>query len=663
MGQAIHPQGFANHLHPDDCLGDLAEVFAGNRRTAVGITTEEGFALGMATVNDVMRAYFEGVPIDTKLREWMRGAATRAPESLLRHLEVRPSTLLSEVAAKMVSNVVRGDCASHHVLVTTEGGQLHGVVSSHDLVEAFRFHDMWNHLPQDFEANENVAVAQPDAEQQVAHLFVRDIMKPRDHVYACDATVTLKSALRTLLVTQQNFLLVVGPTGIFGFLSARDMVKAFADALSLDTTVSEFLKSQPPEKTHRTIMSHELVIDAAEEMTNHEVDHLVVIRSEDSEAVGVVSSLDLVLHTKARDFVLEMPAYDGPSVGEVLHEHTAMTTMCDFETTLGLLCARLLAAGQTSAFVGKASDARPRFLFTESDIVRCFANRYNRDVVVGDMIGLLGEHKVPNYLQVPPSMRLLQAGALMLQGAQPGRSCHHLVVRAVTDSAWLGVFSALDIARALHHLSSRLDAARLNVDGLIVDSVMKPVEAVPTCSTSGTLRDVLGQLLQSGQTAAVVMDGETSLGLITHRCAVHGFAAGVSPCITIGEWMRARQLPEGPREVLSRTSIVEAATLMLEHKLHHLVVVEYFGGATVGVVSALDIVRGVVSVHQECPFVTLSWLRRLGVPLTFAPQARALRPRKHFLFPEDCEDEEEGQPEGQPEGPPATKVRRTIACA
>eukprot|EP00932_Pfiesteria_piscicida_P007277 SRR837773.17305.p1 GENE.SRR837773.17305~~SRR837773.17305.p1 ORF type:complete len:588 (-),score=206.36 SRR837773.17305:31-1671(-) len=544
----------------------------------------------------------------------------------------------------MVANAVRGDCACHHVLVKEEDGQLHGIISSHDLVAAFRRHDMWKHLIRDHLTSLPESLAPPDAEEEMAGTSVADIMKPRDHVFACVPSDSLRAVLKILLVTQQNFLMVAGQKGIYGFATPRDLVKAFADAVPLETSISDYLKTRPSERTHRTILSDAPVIKAAEDMTRYEVDHLIVVRPSDGEAVGIVSSLDVVLHTKAKGLVLETPSWSGPSIGEVLKEHTTQTAMCTESTTLAVVCGRLVAAGQTSVMVGQG--AEPRGLLTEADLVRAFVNQYTKSMTVGDVLDEFGEHPVPAYLQVAPSMHLTEAGSLLLQGLEPGRACHHLVVRAVTGS-WLGIFSALDVVRALCHLSSKLDAAKLGLDVLEVRSVMKPAEAVPKCVTTETLRDVLSQFQEFCQNAAIVMEGTMPLGLITPRCALHGLADDVVPSITVGEWMRTRQLPEGPREVLPNMPLMQAAALMTQYGLHHLLVVEELGGAPVGVLSTLDIVRGIVSTHQRCPFLTLSWLRHVGVPTSFAPEDRAVRPEKRL-------------PEA--EAWPAAKARRVEEC-
>eukprot|EP00932_Pfiesteria_piscicida_P003898 SRR837773.13806.p1 GENE.SRR837773.13806~~SRR837773.13806.p1 ORF type:complete len:242 (+),score=82.25 SRR837773.13806:341-1066(+) len=219
---------------------------------------------------------------------------------------------------------------------------------------------------------------------------------------------------------------------------------------------------------------------------------------------------------------------------------------------------------------------------------------------------------------------------MMLRTVQLGRGCHHLVVRDVSG-VWIGVVSALDVARALRQLPSKLEAARLGVDVVPVQAVMKPVEDVPTCSTEDLLKDVLDRF-EAFEQNAVMVKGEASsvVGLITPRCAMQALAAGTSPAMTVGEWMRTRQMQTGPREVQQSISIMDAAAAMAKFNLHHLLVVDVIGGEPVGVLSALDVVRGVVSVHHQCPFLSLAWLRRLNVPTSFAPQDFAVRQEKRL---------------------------------
>lgn len=77
----------------------------------------------------------------------------------------------------------------------------------------------------------------------------------------------------------------------------------------------------------------------------------------------------------------------------------------------------------------------------------------------------------------------------------------------------------------------------------------------------------------------------------------------------VGAWLRLRSANEAPREVAPSTALIEAAGVMAERCLHHLVVREPGqSGFPVGVLSALDVVRGVASMRSQQPFSSLGWL-------------------------------------------------------
>jgi len=178
--------------------------------------------------------------------------------------------------------------------------------------------------------------------------------------------------------------------------------------------------------------------------------------------------------------------------------------------------------------------------------------------------------------------------------------------------AWLGVFSALDVARALDGLPFELDIAKIGADKTTVDMAMKPEGTVPTCKLTDTIRDALSTLDIFGQNAVLVKDDSGKHRLITPRCAVQALAEGVPPNCSIAAWLQSRQTPDEPREVLRGSPLVEAAKVMTAQSLHHLLVVEFPGARPIGVLSSLDLVRGVVSMRHHCPFVSLGWLRLLG---------------------------------------------------
>jgi len=359
-------------------------------------------------------------------------------------------------------------------------------------------------------------------------------------------------------------------------------------------------------------------------MTSHVVDHLVVVHPGGREAIGVLSSLDVLLRTRPHlPFLRPMPVWAGPTVADVLRQHEHLTEIYPQGTTLGEAAELLARSGRTATIVELDSEGLQLGLLTENDIVRAFVDcRRRKDAIKGWLIATEPQHTtLPIQLQVPPSTSLMEAASLMLSAAEPGRSCHHLVVKDLPGD-WLGVFSALDVARALHGLPTELDVAKTGADDTTVGMVMKPLDSVPKCEPTDTVRFALSTLDISGQNAVLVEDkiGRV-LGLVTPRCALQALAQAVPYDCTVADWMRLRKTPEGPREVVLGTRLADAATIMTTHSLHHLLVVEHLGEMPVGILSSLDLVRGIVSMTSRCPFVSLGWLWRSRGPTSFSQQS------------------------------------------
>mmetsp|Transcript_118848 Transcript_118848/g.296406 ORF Transcript_118848/g.296406 Transcript_118848/m.296406 type:complete len:677 (-) Transcript_118848:541-2571(-) len=613
-------------LQPHDQLGDLADALASSGRTAMAVVdnSDDGKLVSLVTANDVMRAYFEGMPPSMCLSDWWASGSARAPPEFLHRLVVRPWTLLTEAAEKMVANALAGDCACHHAVIQGESGQLYGVVSSHDLVRAL--------------CHGEEAVEGQQVEEISTKLTVRDVMKTKERVFTCLPSSTMRDALKILLVTQQNSVLVVDAAGTsaFGFITTRDVVKAFADATPNHITIEDWLCERVA-SVDRTIPSDARLADAAVKLSYWDVDHLVVVHPGSREAVGVLSSLDVLLRTKPNlPFLCPMPLWIGPTVAEVLTQHKHLTDICPRGATLGTVAELLIRSGRTATIIELGGEGLQLGLLTENDIVRAFADcRRRNDAVEGWMVSSEPQHvKVPLQLQVEPATSLMEAASLMLSVAEPGRTCHHLVVKELPGD-WLGVFSALDVARALHGLPSELDVARLGADDASVGMVMKPLGCIPTCLPTDTIRFALSTLDISGQNAVLVEDkADKVLGLITPRCALEALVGAVPYDTTVGDWMRMRKMPEAPREVVLGTRLADAATIMTTHGLHHLLVVEHLGEAPVGVLSALDLVRGVVSMNSRCPFVSLGWLwRHSGAASASATGSKDVRLKGRYKRP------------------------------
>ncbi|CAE8676306.1 unnamed protein product [Polarella glacialis] len=634
VGQLIAPR-LCCKLLLDYELGDAAEALAVSGQTAAAVCDEHGQVVGLLTENDIMRAFFEGASPDTQLGEWLAGGMARAPDPVLHEkLMARPTDTLAEVAERMVANAISGDCASHHLLVQNPEGGPVGVLSSHDLVRALCRPEMWANAY--FHHTETT----PEGKHAAKPMTVRSIMKPREDVFTCSGASTLKDVVKVLLVTQQNSALIVGEDGehIYGIVTPQDFVRAFYDGVSNDENVADWLgeiRAGPldlGEALRRagapgivmtvggapTISSDASLVDAAATMTDGEVDHLVVVLPGTTLAVGTLSSLDLILHARARAPVLRPSAIQqgaGPTVGEVVTQYDNLTAVCDIGATLRDAAQFLERYDRTSAAVLMADAAGGVDLLTDDDIMRAYVEGLSGD---NSAESYLKGRFFANFLMVKSTTKLTEAASLMSGSAASGRNlartpCHHLVVSYGTraEQGWLGTFSALDVARGLCRLDTELDIAKVGADDVTVSKVMKPLSTLPMCKPSDTLKHAITLLLNSRQQAVLVFDENGAYyGVITPRCAVQALARDVPGDSGVAVWLR-RMEAEMPRQVAPETALLEAAQVMTTYNVHHLVVKDPYAepaAAPVGVLSSLDLARGMASMYCHSPFVSLGWL-------------------------------------------------------
>lgn len=515
VGETLHPHD-ASRLQPGDTLGDLAETLATTGRTAAAVL-ELGFSfLGLVTENDVLRAYYEGASPVAQLGEWLNSGVARAPGAQMERLTVLPSAPLVDVAERMVENAMAGDFACHHTLVRGVDGRFCGVLDSQDLVKALC-------CPEVFQGQHPFHCTE---HHEMGDMTVQDVMKTRDLVFTCTPDSTIKDVLRMLLMTQQNSTLICDENGIYGVVTPRDAVRAFADGVPNSIRISEWLSERPGGNLNRTVPCSTKLAEAAVYMAAQNLHHIVAVMPGTSEAVGVLSSLDIVLCSRrgaAAQKLRAPPRKSGPKIGEILAQHPDLSAVCREGTKLREAAETFLSTGRTSAVLFLASEGVPPLgLVTENDLLRAYITGWPLDAPIEGWLKCTEFHKAspPPHLLVPVTMRLLDAASLMLTAASPQRTCHHLVVKGATGG-WLGVFSALDIARALWAMCTELDSLKAGADRTTVASVMKPRAAVPTVKASGSLHDALSKLNLFCQNAALVVhDSGITSGLVTTRCAI-----------------------------------------------------------------------------------------------------------------------------------------------
>eukprot|EP00929_Paragymnodinium_shiwhaense_P030511 TRINITY_DN17281_c0_g1_i1.p1 TRINITY_DN17281_c0_g1~~TRINITY_DN17281_c0_g1_i1.p1 ORF type:complete len:675 (-),score=108.42 TRINITY_DN17281_c0_g1_i1:544-2568(-) len=610
-------------------LGDLAKNLVSTGRTAAVVADCDGNLVGLLTENDVMRAYWEGAVPEDRLSDWLASGAARAPVAKLKRLLVHPSTTLVNVAEIMVSNAVSGDCACHHVVIQEESGRIFGAFSSHDMVKAL---SKCEHLRGTGTSAAGAAGAdgnghppspagsQVAAAEAAAHVMVSDIMKPRESVFTCALKSSMKEVLKVLLTTHQNAALVVSDDGVFSIMTPRDAVKAFRDGFPNTVVLGDWFRSVAHGPKSRIIGANAHLGEAAALMTEKDINHLVVVQPETSEAVGLVSSLDLVLCGTTRPPFLRGPLSTGPAVGDLVQQSWYHTSVCAQGYTFQQAVEVLASTGDTSAVLTTGSDGSNLALFTENDMMSAYIQGFEHQSPLEEW--LLAQDKkrplVPQHLMVPPSVPLADAVSLVLSAsAQTGHACQHLVMMN-TEGKCIGVLSALDVIRGFTMLSPETEIQTMSKDAHEVSMVMQPVSSLTQCKGDDTLQSLLKTLVQECRGAAVVVDeqGTPCLdGVLTARCAVKAMAQDLSQDTTVGSIIKGRQPGDTPREVEPTMRLFDAALLMAKHSLHHLVVAERpYCTPPIGVLSSLDLMRGIASINVHSPFVSLAWLRMCNGP-------------------------------------------------
>eukprot|EP00403_Amphidinium_massartii_P010456 CAMPEP_0178424480 /NCGR_PEP_ID=MMETSP0689_2-20121128/28231_1 /TAXON_ID=160604 /ORGANISM="Amphidinium massartii, Strain CS-259" /LENGTH=362 /DNA_ID=CAMNT_0020046117 /DNA_START=96 /DNA_END=1184 /DNA_ORIENTATION=+ len=177
-----------------------------------------------------------------------------------------------------------------------------------------------------------------------------------------------------------------------------------------------------------------------------------------------------------------------------------------------------------------------------------------------------------------------------------------LAIRASTPSTTPGSSPLIAPAvEPVHELYEEL--------GLCVGAVVQKRGSSVVCPSSISLTDAADMLMESNRTAALVADDAgIVLGVITENDLLVAFVEGVGWEASLTRWLRAgdARMPEQLVSSLSihtSTTLKEAASLMKrqrgsDHASHH-VVVKDLAGYIQGVLSALDIARGLCGLSDE----------------------------------------------------------------
>ncbi|HET9123447.1 MAG TPA: CBS domain-containing protein [Solirubrobacteraceae bacterium] len=131
------------------------------------------------------------------------------------------------------------------------------------------------------------------------------------------------------------------------------------------------------------------------------------------------------------------------------------------------------------------------------------------------------------------------------------------------------------------------------LEAIRVADVMHP--GIIDCDSRTSVEDVAQRMSQLGIHALAIRerDGEQPPAIISDLDLVAALAAGE-------QGLEARDVvAEGTVTILSRHSLREAAHLMSEHAITHLVVIDEASGSPCGVISSTDVLAAYASVTRE----------------------------------------------------------------
>mmetsp|Transcript_132594 Transcript_132594/g.369663 ORF Transcript_132594/g.369663 Transcript_132594/m.369663 type:complete len:158 (-) Transcript_132594:221-694(-) len=133
-----------------------------------------------------------------------------------------------------------------------------------------------------------------EVDRRIGAATVAEIMKPRATLPTCLSSATLAQALKSLIDSRQNCVLIVDADAkVLGVATPRDALRAFAEHMRLDVAMGHWLRGLQSSLRLRVVRPDAWLTDAAHMMASGSIHHLVVAPPGTEEILGVVSSSDL----------------------------------------------------------------------------------------------------------------------------------------------------------------------------------------------------------------------------------------------------------------------------------------------------------------------------------------------------------------------------------
>jgi len=225
-----------------------------------------------------------------------------------------------------------------------------------------------------------------------------------------------------------------------------------------------------------------------------------------------------------------------------------------------------MMAGNEGYVIVSDDGRKPVGVVSERDVVRAVASGVSLDAPVSSIVAT-------RVLTVPDKAPLTTVQRVMAENG-----LRHIVV--VRDGAIAGYVSARDIFG--ERLLVEDVETRRKLSAKAVKEVMKspPVTLYP----QATLADAARTMAEKNIGFVVLTEGDRLVGVVSERDVVKALASGTPLNTPLEKIATKRVITIEPEK-----SVVEAADLMAENKIRHLVIAER--GRAVGVVSLRDLVR------------------------------------------------------------------------
>lgn len=493
-------------------LVELATLFLETGQTVVVVLNEDSVPIEVMTEDDMLRAYFQGVPWDLTVGEWLCGCGKGNVSKLFRDPDATVvAACVDPVSAPASSPDVVGhdlllrdvvhqfDCVdnTNRFWVMDERGRFSAVLSPLELARVI--------------SDRGESILAGDGEVNAVPTLAAHVMEPLKHVPFCTPGSTMQQLVEALLSSPARVVLVADESGVHGLASATDALRAFQQRAcpSADAWRELSARREALAPPHCVIPSDLPVQSAAAVLTTKaaasaqgaggRVRHLVVVEPDGKDVVGVLSGVHLarcrsrdeprggrnsssrstyvetlqntllkpVAPAKARRLHHRWHRRNNPNhltVADVIAQRDTLT--CFIHETLGTACGALVSSGRTAAVVIDKDSETVRGVLTENDILQAFCEGTRLECLVNNW--LRGGHsRLPGFILPLRSVQadvtlegVAQHMASIAEDRSSSFACHHLLVRDSTkrikdrdvlpnSQPDLHLLSALDIASGL----------------------------------------------------------------------------------------------------------------------------------------------------------------------------------------------------------------------